>query len=567
MAEDTPLKTEFQRTICKLIKADYSVVLVQTYEERRAIEAIRQVNHFLDPNRRFFSWAITTNWEEWTQVIDDNSGEVKVEHKAVTPAPFLGSIQAMDFILKDAEEGGKVYVMLDLHSALNPAGGGAITIRKLRDVYDELQGQYKTVILISPQMTIPDDLQKSVTVIDFPLPSAQEFADHLISRTIPGLQKQARTDEKLDALMPKFEKQIKEHLEDITRAALGLTMEEFINVIALCIANHDINPAFIIKEKEQIVKKGKILEFIKVDVNLDSVGGQKVTKEWIRRAKKRFTTDAKAFGLKPPKGILLIGPPGTGKSLLCKATAAELGMPLLRMDMGNIASEFYGKTTQNIKKANDLAKAVAPVVVQWDEVEKMLARGSGGGMSGAHEETARAYSTVLTDMEESQDPVLRAATCNDPESLPPELIQRFEYIAFVDLPTQEEREEIFEIHLKALKPARDPKKFNCKALAAASLAFAGREIRDIVMKSLDVAFDAGMKDVNTQIILDQINAYTPSAVREKEGINRIRQWAVKHGVITETQTEYFNNEVKTAEQRIQTRGVEAKVQKERTMGV
>jgi len=564
MAEDTPLKTEFQRTMCKLIKADYSVVLVQTYEERRAIEAIRQVNHFLDPNRRFFSWSTTSNWEEWSQVRDDNSGETKVEHKPIGTGAG-GAVQAMDWILKDPEEVGKIYIMLDLHPALNPAGGGAIVIRKLRDVYDELQGQYKTVILISPQMAIPDDLQKSITVIDFPLPSAQEFADHLTSRTIPGLQKQARSDDKLMALMPKFEGQVNEHLEEITRAALGLTMEEFINVIALCIANHDINPAFIIKEKEQIVKKGRILEFVRTDVTLENVGGQKETKAWIRRAKKRFTDDAKKFGLKPPKGIMMIGPPGTGKSLLCKAIATELGVPLLRMDMGNIASEYYGKTTQNIKKGNDLAKAVAPVVVQWDEIEKMLHRGSGGGMSGAHEETARAYSTVLTDMEESTDPVLRAATCNDPESLPPELIQRFEYIAFIDLPKEDERKEIFLIHLKAV--GRDPTKFKLDLLAKASLAFAGREIRDIITKSLDVAFDAGMKDVTTQVILDQIAAYTPSAVREKEPIRRIRQWAVTHGVIGQSQTEYFENEIKAAEEKIKARGIEAKVVKERTMSV
>lgn len=565
MAEQT-LKTEFQRTVCKLIKADYSVVLVQTYEERRVIEAIRQVcmSGQTGSVRRVFSWSHTTNWEELAQMIDPQTEKLKVEHRKVTPAPQLNPIGALSWVQEDAEEAGKAYIMLDLHPFLvGGPGGGALVIRKLRDVYEQLQGEYKTLFLISPMMNIPEDLQKSITVLDFPLPTAEEFAEHLNGQAMPGLRKQAKTDENLESLMPKFEEQVGEHLEEITHAALGLTMEEFINVIALCIANHDINPSFIVKEKEQIVKKGKILEFVKIEVTIDSLGGQKQLKDFLRRGKKRFTDEAKKFGLKPPKGMLLIGPPGTGKSLTAKVAASYMGMPLLRMDMGNIASEFYGKTTQNIKKANDLAEAVSPVIVQWDEVEKMLHRGQGGGTSGAHEETARAYSTILTHMEECQKPVLRIATCNDPQALPPELIQRFEFIAFVDLPTKEEREEIFAIHLKAVN--RDPTKFKLDLLAGAALAFAGREIRDIVTKSLDVAFDAGMKDVTTQVIIEQINAYTPSAVREKEGIQRIRSWAVNHGVISMKQTEYFDNEARQAEERISTRGVGGRVEKERKM--
>jgi ATP-dependent 26S proteasome regulatory subunit len=498
-----------------LIRARYPILYIETFEEDRALQRIRSVLERQnanrerpdDPAKKLWCWTVTKGLHTNKQTGDPRTAD---------------PVEALAEIGKLRDPG--IVVLKDFHHYLSDHYGNQdLVVRMLRDLNVDLQTTKKTIVILAPATTVPADLQKAITVLDMPLPTYDEIGDRLDAR-IGEVRRMAPVSDRVTALMPAFEEQYRAGRDDLIRSALGLTLDEAENVYAKCIAQGNLSIKTVIDEKQQIIRKSGILEYYQNVEGLENVGGLDVLKGWIRRAERRFSRDAEAYGVERPRGLLLVGLPGTGKSLSAKVTPYVLRLPLLRMDMSSIASKWYGETTNNIKAALKLADAVSPAVFWWDEVEKMI---STGGDGGGHEETLRALGVLLTHMEESTAPILRVATCNTPYHLPPEFLQRFERIFFVDLPTGREREEIWNIHLRHV--GRDPVDFAMTELVRETEGYVGREIRTIIKEGLGAAFFDDM-EVTTDHFKAEIKRLVPMSKQKQEEIDRLRTWAERNAV-------------------------------------
>lgn len=485
-----------------LIKAKYPIIQIESFEEDRIISLLKSVAD--DTGRELYCWSIT-------------KGLINREKNT---KGFQGDpVSVLTHIEESQSSQGAIYVLKDYHKFIEDP----VITRSLRDLHSSLKGEMKTIIISTPTGIIPTELEKSITILDLPYPSKQEFSESLAG-AMEELKYRSEYDDKVDEIYPFLSEQCKTLADKIPEAGLGLTFDEYENVIYKCISKHSFDLSTITAEKKQIIRKSGVLEYFEVSDGMGDIGGLDELKTWVRKAGKRFTPEAEAYGLEKPKGILLTGPPGTGKSLSAKAIAHTLEQPLLRLDMAGLSSKYYGETGNNVKQALKLADAVAPDVLWIDEIEKMFSTGQNGE---GHEETMRAMGSILTHFEESTSAVFRVATCNSPFNLKPEIMQRFEKVFFVDLPSEKERAEIFSIHLA--KAGRDPKNFDIGKLSVESDGFVGREIRTIVKEALANAFDEG-QELNTQHLLKEISTITPMSEQKKDEIDRLRKWAKANAI-------------------------------------
>ncbi len=276
-------------------------------------------------------------------------------------------------------------------------------------------------------------------------------------------------------------------------------------------------------EKQQIIRKSGLLEFYASDEALSTVGGLDTLKEWLRKRVRAFGPEARAFGLPEPKGILLVGVQGCGKSLVAKSVANSWRLPLLRLDVGALFSSLVGSSEQNLRNAIKLAESIAPVVLWVDEIEKGF---SGVGSSNVSDAgtAARVFGSFITWLQEKNAPVFVIATANDVRALPPELVRkgRFDEIFFVDLPSAVERQEIWRIHL--LKRNRNPADFDLNQLAMASDRLSGAEIEQAVIAGLYDAFDAG-RPLQMDDLLNVLQETVPLSTMMSEEIDALRAWA------------------------------------------
>lgn len=534
MTEKMPLKNALEMHI----RAKYPLICIETHEEPRVVQILAETAGPAVLNRSLLYWSVTRGLLDLTQNLQEiASGEMKVlEGRGVlvqkTPEGLYEIIrtepgpgpadpyQILETIEHYPESG--IFVLADYHHYLREQNPDPITVRKVRDLFADLKDTRKTIIMICPRLNLPGDLEKEITYLDLPLPSRDELGA-MLDQAVAEIREIAEEgDERTREALAVIEPQLADR-DKIVEAGAGLTRAEWENVIAKCFVSRRLETSLINQEKRQIIKKGGLLEFFETPESMASVGGLANLKAWVQKAKLRFTPQAKAFGLTPPRGILLVGPPGTGKSLVAKVASHELQIPALRLDMSMIASKYYGETSNNIRKALDMADAVAPVEFWLDEVEKMFASGQGG--SGGHEETMRSLGAVLTHFEESTQPVFRIATCNQIQNLPPEFMARFEKVFFVDLPSAAERQEIFAIHLQQV--GRDPANFDLAALAAATEKFVGREIRNLVQEALQTAFYDGA-EVTTGHLLAEAGKVTPIFSQKEDEINALRKWAERN---------------------------------------
>lgn len=520
------------------IRAKYPLICIETHEEPRVVQILAETAGPAGLNRSLLYWSVTRGLLDLTQNLQEiASGEMKVlEGRGVlvqktseglyeiirgepTPGP-ADPYQILEDIGRYPEPG--IFLLADYHHYLREQNPDPITVRKVRDLFADLKDTRKTIILICPRLSLPGDLEKEITYLDLPLPSRDELGA-MLDQAVAEIREIAEEgDERTREALAVIEPQLADR-DKIVEAGAGLTRAEWENVIAKCFVSRRLETSLINQEKRQIIKKGGLLEFFETPESMASVGGLANLKAWLTKAKLRFTPKAKAFGLTPPRGILLVGPPGTGKSLVAKVASHELQIPALRLDMSMIASKYYGETSNNIRKALDMADAVAPVEFWLDEVEKMFASGQGG--SGGHEETMRSLGAVLTHFEESTQPVFRIATCNQIQNLPPEFMARFEKVFFVDLPSTAERQEIFAIHLQQV--GRDPAAFDLTALATETERFVGREIRNLVQEALQTAFYEGV-EVTTDHLLAEARKVTPIFSQKEDEINALRKWAERN---------------------------------------
>ncbi|MFB3882903.1 MAG: AAA family ATPase [Armatimonadota bacterium] len=488
------------REIDVLIRARYSLLYVVSWEERRVLAALREI--VVGQDKNFYTWSETMGLRDGANAPTASAADSRTRDP----------LNVLDTIRSSRE--AAVYVLKDFHVFLNNSYPHAsAVIRKLRDLADALHTAYATVILLSPVLQLPEELQKDVTVIDYDLPGLREL-DGLLTRALDSVRGQKGVDANLPA----------EQREHVLKAALGLTITEAENVFAKCIVEKGkFDVDLIVAEKQQLIRKSGILEYFESKDDVGDIGGLDILKAWLKNRSLAFTEKAQKFGLPAPRGILLLGVQGCGKSLTCKAVAHLWRLPLLRLDVGRIFAGIVGSSEENIRRAIQMAETVSPCVLWLDEIEKGLAgvQSSGYADSGV---TARVFATFNTWMQEKTKPVFVVATANDISQLPPELLRkgRFDEIFFVDLPAEPERAEVFEIHLR--KRGRDPKQFDLRRLAAESAGFSGAEIEQAVIAGLYAAFE-GARDVTTDDILAAIKQTVALSVTMKEDIDLVRRWA------------------------------------------
>jgi len=496
-----------------LLKARFPYIYIPTWEEERAIDMIRTVAHspeIVRTLRKVYVWTQTSGW----------TGEDGEQIKAT--ADPIAAIQFIQTFEEDA-----LFIFKDFHAYFGVANRPAEynVIRKLRNTIPLLRdgAVRKNVIFISPQLLIPDDMEKEISVFEFPLPTIREIEEKL--------DEMLSTNSAVENLLSKGDK------EKLSKAALGLTLQETENAFARAMVEggkvsiDDIGIIF--DEKNQVIRKSGILEFVNTNLRAEDIGGLENLKRWLQKRNNTWLDCAQEYNLPAPKGVLITGVPGCGKSLTAKAMSDIWQLPLLNLDMGKIFSGIVGSSEENIRRALHTAEAVAPSILWIDEIEKGLSGHSGTGDSGTG---SRVFGTFLTWMQDKTAPVFVIATANNISGLPPELLRkgRFDEIFFVDLPTHHERVAIFRVHLE--KRLTNPRIAggileNGKArpdvltrLADQTEGFTGSEIAQIVISALYEAFFQG-RELKIQDLQEAAAQMIPLSVTQREQIKALRDWA------------------------------------------
>jgi len=486
-----------------LIRARYPLVYVITWEEQRVMAEVSRIASKL--GKGVFEWSINTG------LVPAGTGVVGQKHRdTASQDPLV----ALDTVLEHVDPA--LYVFKDLHAFLR--GQNMSVVRRLREVAFSLKSTYKTIVIVSPMLELPQDLEKELTIVDFDLPQSPHLAG-LLGRVLEEVKDNPKI--RID-LTPRLR-------EQIVHALLGLTLSEAENVLAKALVQHKgLNERgldVIYQEKKQIIRKSGLLEFYEADVSLDSVGGLDRLKEWLLKRAVAFSDRARESGLPPPKGVLLLGVQGCGKSLTAKMVSNVWKLPLLRFDVGRVFGSLVGSSEQNTRRAIQVAESISPVVLWIDEIDKAFrgSRGSGAGTDAGT--SARVFGTFLTWLSEKKKPVFVVATANDVTMLPPELLRkgRFDEIFFVDLPTRQERKDILRIHLARRK--LDPARFDLEALAGAASGFSGAEIEEAIVSAMFDAF-YDKQPVTTERVLTSLQQTVPLSKTMSEDVDGLRKWAV-----------------------------------------
>jgi ATP-dependent 26S proteasome regulatory subunit len=478
-----------------LIKAKYPILSVISWEERRVEDSLRAMCGNL--NRTLHTWSLTQGMKPPVARV---SGPAK-------PTTLPGELEALALVHEAPEF--TVFLMKDFHPYMKDPR----VVRLLRDLAYRLRTKSQTLILMGPIMSMPTELEKEITVLEFPLPSVEEI-ETTLDKAIASVKDNPSVNVKLKAV----EKEL------LVKSAQGLTMDEIESVLARSLVEKKcFDVSVMLEEKKQIVRKSGLLEYYPAQNRMTDVGGMDSLKTWLEQRTQSFTNKARKFGIPAPKGVLLLGVQGCGKSLLAKAIAAEWNLPMLKLDVGRIFGSLVGQSEENIRRAIKVAESVAPCVLWADELEKGFAGVGGSGVSDSGT-TARVFATFLTWMQEKTKPVFLVATANDVSALPPEMLRkgRFDEIFFVDLPREPERAKIFSIHLDKRK--RDPKGYNLDKLASLSDGFSGAEIEQVVVASLFSAFAAN-RELSQDDLEAEIKAVVPLSRMMSEDIEALREWA------------------------------------------
>ncbi len=479
---------DFDQQLDEYLRSRFTLVVLETQEEERVTQVVRRLCE--RTGRSCLSWDMADGFQ-WEA---NGSGVLPTARDALT---------ALEEIGKPDMHTSTIYLLKDFHESWdNPQ-----VKRKLRTVSQKLKQTKKTVFITTPRASVPMELKDNAVIVEFPLPSTNELEKMLDSLAgTPG---------------------IKVNLTDLGRekmvqAALGLTASQATRVFSRAMSDgvlDDQDIELVTEEKKAIIRESEALEFFPVTETPDNVGGLDVLKAWLRLRERAFSHEARRYGLPAPKGIALLGIPGTGKSLTAKMIGGLWRLPLLRLDVGALFGSLVGESEERVRRALRLAEVVAPCVLWIDEMEKALAHG--GLDSGT---STRVFATILTWMQEKTSPVFVVATANDISSLPPELLRkgRFDEIFFLDLPTEEERKQIFAVHLR--KRGRIVEDYDIAKLSAASEGYTGSEIEQAVIDAMYIGFNDDQREFTTQDILESLRRQVPLSVSQRENITALRSW-------------------------------------------
>jgi hypothetical protein len=475
-----------------LVLSFHSLLAVETVEEERVRSLLLEVAN--DLRLPFYEWSVTEGLRRL------RTASVDMTQDALTALKYI-----------DHLEGDGIYLLKDLAPYLSTAS----VARALRDLAQKLTSTRSALVLTGNPVDLPADLDALAVRFQMQLPDDQELRD-LIRSVIESIS--ARQPVRVDLS--------REDAQRIVQALAGLTLNQARQVIASaivddgCLSADDLQK--IIKRKGQMIEHGGVLEFFPVEGNKFELGGFERLKAWLESAKVGFTAAARELNLEAPKGILLVGVQGCGKSLAAKFVARQWDLPLLKLDAGRLYDKYIGETERNFRKATSLAESMAPVVLWIDEIEKVFAQGGSGESDGGL--THRLFGSFLTWLQDKNADVFVVGAANDLMNVPPELLRkgRFDEIFFVDLPTPDERQKIFRIHLLLRK--QDPAKFDLPALAQATEGFSGAEIEQVVISALYRALQK-KQTLATAGLVDAANSTVPLSIARHEDIDEIRQMA------------------------------------------
>jgi len=476
-----------------MIQSRYPFIAVETSEEDRLETTLAQIAG--DLRVPFFVWTVTMGLHR--------HGLPNAIYDSREPLKALNNVATMT--------GEAIFLMKDLHRYL----GEAPVLRKCLDLAPAFGHDRRVIVMAAVKVELPPELEPLTARFTLELPGADELTS-IVKRVVAECSRERPVSM---ALSPA-------DLERLVDRLRGFTAFEAERAVTQAILRDNTLDArdvdFIIELKKEMLRKDGVLEYISPEENLAEVGGFKNLKAWLAKRKQAFTAQARAFGIEPSRGILLLGVQGSGKTLVARAVAREWGLPLLKMEPARLYDKYIGETEKNLDRALRMAEQMAPCVLMIDELEKSLSYNAAGDADAGL--SKRVFGRLLAWLQDRKAPVFVVATSNDIGQLPPELTRkgRFDEIFFVDLPNPEERREIFAVHLRKRK--RDPRLFDLAELVAASEGFSGAEIEQAVVAGLYTAFSRGV-EVSSAIIVEELKATKPLSVTRAETIAALRAWA------------------------------------------
>ncbi|MCA1957311.1 MAG: AAA family ATPase [Nitrospira sp.] len=497
-----------------LIRSSHPLIVIDTVEEDRVSALLQSVA--AQERMPLFEWSLTRG-------LTRSDGPTLSK---LTAAP-LAMLQHLHGLTVEA-----VFWLKDLAPHLQDLQ----VARQLREVAAVFSRSRATCVITGHPLILPPDIERFAVRLELRLPDADELRSMLRNLLLslgPRLAPQpsgavghTRSKAGRSDTGPTTNDGTDKH-EAVLRALRGLTLHQARQVVTQCLVEDGRLSAstvqIIMKRKIQLIKDGGLLEYYPLEDNRFELGGFANLKSWLDRAKVGFTAEAKALNLSPPRGIMLVGVPGCGKSLAAKAIARSWQLPLLKLDAGRLFDKFVGESEKNFRRAIETTESLSPIVLWIDEIEKAMAGGRGGGEADAGL-SRRLFGAFLTWLQEKKQEVFVIATANDLSALPPELLRkgRFDEIFFVDLPDDEERKAIWEIHLRLRR--QDVTRFDLTKLASASDGFSGSEIEQAVVASLYRALHQ-RTSLTTDLLIEELSQTVPLSVTRHEDIDELRRTA------------------------------------------
>ncbi|MFN3926260.1 MAG: AAA family ATPase [Pseudanabaenaceae cyanobacterium] len=474
-----------------LLRAKQSLIYVVTHDFHYLLDILREIQ----PQSEILIWDIARGWHD----------------NAVGKGSPLLALQR----LFNSSKTNILYVLQDIHHYLQPQYPECPTL--IRELY-YLQQKYYPLIICAPKLVLPLDLQEIITVVELPLPNFSQISAYIAQHVASNCLRFSDWG-----------------WENLVRACQGMSYQKIRQVLARAIAQKGYLDesviGLILTDKMQIIRQTGLLDFIPETQSLKSIGGLDQLKQWVRLRRDAFSESARKYGIPTPKGVLLVGIQGTGKSLSAKTIAHEWQLPLLKLDTGKLFGEYVGESEHRTREMIRLAEAVAPCVLWIDEIDKAFGH-IYRGIDGDSGTSRRVFASLITWMQEKTSPVFIVATANNVEVLPAELLRkgRFDEIFFLSLPNERERKEIFQVHLQRFRPAR-VREFDLNLLAKNTKHFSGAEIEQVIIDAMYRAFSR-QEDFQNEDIIIAIEETVPLASIAQAQIQSLQKWAVQTGART-----------------------------------
>ena len=486
---------DFIEDLRLLVRSRHPIITIETEEEQRALDRVSRAIKSL--SMQSFVWDMVDGLRATAPAPAQSLPKTK------TPKDVLTHILSKDW--------GAVFILKDMCAHLTDSS----LQRMLRTFAQQAHERHQTMILIDPSVRLPDVLTRMSAPLEISLPDEAEL-EQIVRDTFKELSRFSQIRTELNH----------QQFQHIIRTLRGLTAHEARLAVSRVILDDDCLNADdierLLKVKREMVREGGLLEYIDAGISMDDLGGLGNLKQWLAKRAGALSPKAREYGLEPPRGILLLGVQGCGKSAACKAVAAAWQMPLLKLDPGELYDKFVGESERNLRKALRQIEAMSPAILWIDEIEKAFASAASQSTDGGL--SKRMFATLLTWMQEHREAVFLVATANDIQALPPELLRkgRFDEIFFVSLPGTEARKAIFKIHLSKRK--RDPEQFNLDKLAKISDGYSGAEIEQAVLSALHEAFESDT-DLDTELLAKCIKASPPISITMAEHVHQLNDWA------------------------------------------